>query len=40
MILADLEQLTDGTVLVCWCKPKIRHADVIVKAGEWLQKGK
>ena len=39
MILAALNSLTDDTVLVCWCKPKICHADVIVKAWEWLQKG-
>ena len=39
MLIVDLNSLTDDTVLVCWCKPKICHADVIVRAWEWMQKG-
>jgi len=35
--LSALSQISDDSVLVCWCKPKACHGEVIVAAWQWLK---
>ena len=35
--LYALSQISDDSVLVCWCKPKACHGEVIVAAWQWLK---
>jgi len=37
-ILNALRDMQDDTVLVCWCHPLPCHAEVILKAGNYLLK--
>jgi hypothetical protein len=36
-ILYALSQISDDSILVCWCKPKACHGEVIVAAWQWLK---
>lgn len=36
-VMTALGALTEKSILGCWCKPKLCHGDVIVKAWTWLQ---
>lgn len=36
--LNRLKDMSDDTVLGCWCKPKACHGDVIVSAVNYLKK--
>lgn len=35
--LLDLEKKYGNVTLICWCKPKPCHGDIIVCALEWLK---
>lgn len=35
--LIQLEQTHGNVSLICWCKPKPCHGDVIIKALAWLK---
>lgn len=36
-VLQVLRDIDEDTVLVCWCKPKACHTDVLIAAAKWLQ---
>jgi len=38
--LNRLKDMSDSTVLGCWCKPKACHGDVIIKAVNYLKNRK
>jgi hypothetical protein len=35
--LTALSQISDDSVLVCWCKPKACHGEVIASVWQWLK---
>jgi len=37
-VIAALDSIQQGTHLVCSCKPRPCHGDIIVKAWEWWKK--
>ena len=36
--LAEKHNRGEDIVLICWCKPKPCHGDILAKAIEWLAK--
>jgi hypothetical protein len=34
--MVKFHKRTENLILVCWCKPKACHGDVIQKAIEWM----
>ena len=37
LVLSALRSIDDDSVLVCWCKPRPCHGDVVVAAATWLR---
>lgn len=35
-VLTALQQLTEESILGCWCFPKSCHADVVMRAWAWM----
>lgn len=39
-VLQALAAIQEDTALVCWCKPRPCHGDIIIKAWQWAKENK